>query len=147
MAKKKPATKPAAYMRGLAENEYVQNQLGEAAAALTKAYRRAAKGRGQAVEDKKLYSHLREAATSIRNAAHTLRRRKPKPAPKRRGRKLIPIAAAGCGAALLWSRRRRQKDESDSSSSAAEDGASVTDIGGSSPTDPGVAPAGRPTDD
>jgi hypothetical protein len=60
--RKRPKTK-AAYIRRLPENDYFHEQLHDAAAALSKAYRRAAKGRSQAVEDKRLYGHLREAAT------------------------------------------------------------------------------------
>src|SRR5579884_1691495 len=75
MAKKKGDKQRKLYLRRLAGNEYVQNQLGNAAEALSKAYRRVARGGSEAVEDKQLYSHLREAATSVRNAARAQVRR------------------------------------------------------------------------
>jgi hypothetical protein len=122
--KKKQAKKQAQYIRRLAENEYVQKQLRDAANALTKAYQRVTRHGGQTVEDKKFYGHLREAATSIRNLTGALQRRKPEPEPKRRGRKLIAITAAGSGGALLLRRRSSQNDSSDASNSEA--GAAAT---------------------
>jgi hypothetical protein len=118
MSKKKQSKKPALYMRRLAENEYVQAQFQDAAMALSNASRRIAKRRGRAVEDKKLYDHLREAATSIRNAMSALRH-KPAPPPKHNGRKLLALTAAGGGAALLWTRRTSDTAPADLTGSEA----------------------------
>jgi hypothetical protein len=147
MAKNKPTNKQAVYIRALAENEYVQKQLGNAAMALGKAYRRALRGRGRAVEDKKLYSHLREGATSLRNAIRALRRTQPQPEPKRLGRNLIAIAAAGGATALLVRRLGRQKEPSEmSNSSASDDGAGAAAGRGSPPLSAVQAPAEAPID-
>ena len=109
MAKKKQNTLAVRYIRRLAQDEYAKEELRHAASRVGEVYARIAKKRGRAVEDKKLYSNLREAAISIRNTITTLGR--PKPEPKRRGRKLIAIALPGGAAALpLWSRLGRQKD-------------------------------------
>ncbi len=126
MAKKQAEKKTTTlYIRRLASNEYVQGQLRNAASALGKAYRRAATGRGQAIEDKKLYDHVREAMTSIRNATRALQRRRPEPEPepepepKHRGRKLVTIAVAGGGVAMLAKRLGRQKASPEASADSA----------------------------
>jgi hypothetical protein len=103
MAKKTKQAKSAIpYVQRLAEDDYIQGQLRNAAARLREASGRAKRKRGRAVEDKKLYANLSEAATSIRKAASRLQR---KPKPKRRGRKLAAAAGAVSGAALLWRRK------------------------------------------
>src|SRR5436190_22664605 len=109
MAKKtKKAKSTIPYLQRLAEDDYIQAQLRNAAGRLREAYSRTRRERGRAVEDKKLYANLREAATSIRKAASRLQR---KPKPKRRGRKIAAVAAAAGGAALLW--RRKGSEQTD----------------------------------
>jgi len=109
MAKKTKQAKSAIpYVRRLAEDEYIQAQLRNAAGRLRDAYVRTRRQRGRAAEDKKLYDNLRDAATSMRKAASRLQRKRQ---PKRRGRKIAAVAAAGGGAALLI--RRRSKGQSD----------------------------------
>jgi ferric-dicitrate binding protein FerR (iron transport regulator) len=106
MAKK--TKKAAPYLQRLAEDEYVQEQLRNAARRLREAYDRTRRERGRAAEDKKVYDNVREAAISIRRAGARLRR---KPEPKRRGRKLALVAVAG-GTAVLISRSRKAKPAS-----------------------------------
>jgi hypothetical protein len=110
MARRKQAKSALPYAKRLVEDEYVHAQLRNAAKLLNQAYRRAARRRGKAVEDKKLYENLREAAGSIRKASLALRRRKPEP--KRRGRKLLLVALAGGGAAVVLSESGRRKLQS-----------------------------------
>jgi hypothetical protein len=93
MAKAKNAKSPLPYLQRLLEDQYVQEQIGNAAAAARNAYGRAARKRAQATEDKKLYASLRHAATSARNAAVALRRA-PEPPPKHHVRNLLIIAVA-----------------------------------------------------
>jgi hypothetical protein len=108
MAKTAKVKRTLPYLQRLVQDEYVQDQLREAAVGLRKAYGRAASKRTQAPDDKKLYGSLRRAATSIRNATVALRR--PEPPPKRRGRKLLIITVAAGAAAMLT--RLGQPDES-----------------------------------
>ena len=109
MAKKSRQAKSALpYVQRLAEDDYIQGQLRNAAGRLREAYLRTRRQRGRAAEDKKLYDNLREAATSMRKAASRLQR---KPQPKRRGPKIAAVAVTGGGAALLV--RRRQKAQAD----------------------------------
>jgi hypothetical protein len=69
----------------------VHRHLSNAAAGLSKAYRRAARQPGaKAVEDKKLYEHLRGAASSMRAALGIVSEPEPEP-PKRRKRKAMTV--------------------------------------------------------
>jgi hypothetical protein len=105
MAKTSTAKSPLPYVRRALEDEYVQEQLREAALGLRNVYDRAAQKRAHAADDKKLYGSLRRAAGSIRNA--TIAIREPEP-PKRRGRKLLILVLAGGGAAMLTRLGRKQ---------------------------------------
>jgi hypothetical protein len=90
--KKKKAKKAAPYVRRMLEDERVHRHLSDAAAALSKAYRRAARQPGaKAVEDKKLYDHVRGALVSIRAALGIVSEPEPEP-PKRRVRKAMTVA-------------------------------------------------------
>ena len=138
MAKKTKKAKSAVpYVQRIAQDDYLQGQLRNASARLRDAYTRTRRQRGRAVEDKKLYANLREAATSIRNEATRLQR---KPEPKRRGRKVAAVAVAGGGTALLW--RRRGKGQADNAGYPGE----ATYIAGSSAGDgaPQETPSGDP---
>jgi hypothetical protein len=101
------------YLQRLLKDEYVQEQLREAALGLRNAYARAASKGVQATDDRRLYASLRRAATSVRNVGLALR--KPEPPPKRRGRKLLIIAVAASGAALLTRLGREPQPPSASS--------------------------------
>jgi len=107
MLKRKKRTSAKTYARRLTEDDYVQAQLRQAAGGLRQAYGRVAQRRGKAAEDKKLYGHLRESATSIRRAVLALQRKPPEP--KHRGRKVALVALAGGGAAVALSERRRSQ--------------------------------------
>ena len=110
MAKTRQGKSKLAYAQRLLEDESLQEPLREAAVALRSAYRRAAKKRADAADDKKLYGNLRRAATSIRDATFALR--KPEPPPKRRARKLIIFTLAAGGAAMLTRLGREPADSS-----------------------------------
>src|SRR5690348_9428678 len=107
MAKSNKAASALPYARRLIEDEYVQEQLRNAAGGLRAAYERARKERAQATDDKRLYGHLREAATSIRKAGVALQG--PKAKPKRRVRKVAILAFAMGGTALLTLKLQKQQ--------------------------------------
>jgi hypothetical protein len=133
MAKTKRTTQALPYLRGLAGDEYVQEQIRSALDGLAHVSRRIARKRGKAAEDKKLYDNLRQAATSVRNASHALQRRKAEP--KRRARRVVIAAVAvGGGIAVLISQRDRLK------SSFGENGASETGSGPDAYPHPDGAP-------
>lgn len=130
MAKTKKAQSALPYAQRLLEDEYVQEQLRNAAQGLRTVYERARKGRGKATEDKHLYGNLRHAATSIRNAATALQRPKPKPK-KRRARKLATLAFAvgGCAGVVMWLQKHQTANPP--GDSTTEPGAPATAAGGS----------------
>lgn len=99
MQKRTAPRSPLPYLERLLEDEYVQQQLREAAMGLRNAYARAARKGAEATDDRKLYRSLRRATTSVRNAGLALRQ--PEPPPKRRVRKLLIFAVAAGGAAML----------------------------------------------
>jgi hypothetical protein len=103
MAKTK-AQSAATYIERLLEDEYVQEQLRNAAVGLRQAYQRTQSKGGRAAEDKKVYDNLRHAATSMRRAATSLHR--PKPQPKKRpiGKLAAAAVAVGGGAYLIAKR-------------------------------------------
>jgi predicted Zn-ribbon and HTH transcriptional regulator len=91
------------YLQRLVEDDYVHEQITDAVSRLHKAYRRAERKKAaQAAEDKKLYAHVRAAAGSLRRAGLALQRKPPKP--KRRGRKLLVLAAVA-GSAVVVGRK------------------------------------------
>ena len=105
---KKKARKAAPYVRRTLEDERVHRHLSDAAAGLSKAYRRAARQPGaKAVEDRKLYDHLRGAAGSIRAALGIVSEPEPEP-PKRRVRKAITVAVLA-GTAGLAAKKFRSR--------------------------------------
>ena len=103
--KKKKARRAAPYVRRTLEDERVHRHLSDAAAGLSKAYRRAARQPGaKAVEDKKLYDHVRGALGSIRAALGIVSEPEPEP-PKRRKRKALTVAVLAGAAKKVISRR------------------------------------------
>ena len=107
--KKKKARKAAPYVRRTLEDKRVHRHLSDAAAALSKAYRRAARQPGaKAVEDKKLYDYVRGALGSMRAAVGIVSEPEPEP-PKRRKRKVMTVAVlvgtAGFAAKKIVDRR------------------------------------------
>jgi ferric-dicitrate binding protein FerR (iron transport regulator) len=138
MAKTKRTTQALLYLRGLADDEYVQEQVRNALDGLAHVSRRIARKRGKAAEDKRLYDNLRQAATSVRNASRALQRRKPEP--KRRGRKVIAAVVVGGGIAVLISQKDWLK------STFGDNGASETGSGPDAYPHPDGAPVpGQPT--
>jgi hypothetical protein len=116
---KKKARKAAPYVRRTLEDERVHRHLSNAAAGLSKAYRRAARQPGaKAVEDKKLYDHLRGAAGSIRAALGIVREPEPEP-PKRRVRKAITVAVLVGTAGLAAKKFRSRGGDGERDYSAA----------------------------
>ena len=93
------------YVRQVFEDEYVQEQLRHAAIGLRDAYERTRRERAQATEDKRLYANLRQAATSIRNAAMAIQK-KPEPKPKRRRLPKVTVLALAVGSTAWLSRKR-----------------------------------------
>src|SRR5436190_7174671 len=99
MAASITAAKAGTYAQRLIDNEYVQENLAQAAQSLRSAYRRASKRRVEPTRDEKLRAQVRQAARSLAEAADAFKtgRRKPK---RRRGRRVtVILAAAGVGAA------------------------------------------------
>jgi hypothetical protein len=116
----KKARKAAPYLRRTLNDERVHNHLANAAGALHKAYDRASRrGGAEALEDKKLYDHVRGAATSLRAAFGLVS--EPEPKPKRRGRKLLLIVAVlGAGAFVAKKKLSGSDDARDYSDRPAE---------------------------
>lgn len=98
-----------AYVNKLVEDDELRDNLRTAFESARKAYGRInGKGPVKAVtEDKKVQKELREAATSLRDAADTLRGTKKK-RKSHRGRKVL-ILLAGAGLALALSEGLRKK--------------------------------------
>jgi hypothetical protein len=131
MAKKRTRSENARLaLRRLAEDEEVQKQLRTAAMSLREAWGRAARRPGsKAVEDKKLYDKVREAATSLSKAGRRLR--PPPEPPKRRGRTAALVAASAGGAAYAVKKRRARS--------------TADDTAGSSPTETATQEGATPT--
>jgi adenylosuccinate synthase len=124
MAKKKKAAKAGAgavaagkaarsnvYVQRLAEDKELRENLRDAFQSTKKAYTRMANGKGPAkalMDDKKVQKELKEAASSLREAADQLRGTKRKRRRKRLG-KLLLVAIVGAGVAMLASEDVRKK--------------------------------------
>jgi hypothetical protein len=105
MAKTKKSKSALPYLRRLADDEYVHDQIRNAFNGMAAASRRISHKRGKAAEDKEVYANLRQAATSVRNVSRALRRRKPEP--MGRGRKLVLVAAVAGGVVVVVTQRDR----------------------------------------
>lgn len=118
-------------VRRIFEDEYVQEQLRNAAGNAWGAFRRARKQPAKATQDKGFYRNLREATTSLAKAKAALKPAKPKP--KRRGRKLATVALAIGATALVTIKlqeqqaRRTQTARSPTGNGAPARGADVPD--------------------
>ena len=105
-AGKAPRSNP--YLQRIVEDEDLRENLRTAYESARKAYTRMANGKGPAkavLDDKKTQKELKEAATSLRDAAESLRGKKRK---KRRGRVLL-LGIVGAGLALALSEGLRKK--------------------------------------
>ena len=112
----KQAEAAAPYVRRLLEDRYVQQQLQNAASGLRGAYGRVRNRGTDATEDKKFYGNLRQAASSIRNAATAMQ--SPKPKPKRRVQKLAAAALAG-GSAFLVAKQQKTRSQNGGSGTSS----------------------------
>jgi hypothetical protein len=113
------------YAQRLLDNDYAQEQLGEAVESLRAAYRRASKRRVEPARDEKLRRQVREAVQSLAEAGQALKsgRRRPK---RRLGRRLLVVVglgAVGAAAAVALSDEFRERLlGGDDAASAAGDG-------------------------
>ena len=100
------------YLRRLAEDEDLRQNIADAYESARKAYSRLSNGKSpskQIFDDKKLQKEIKNAAESIKDASFALRE-----APKRRKRrggfgKLLLVGIAGAGLALAVSEGLRKK--------------------------------------
>lgn len=122
------------YVRQVLEDDYVQEQLRNAATGLRDVYERTRRQRVRATEDKRLYANLRQAATSSRNAASALQK-KPEPEPKRRRRGKLAVLAVAVGG-TAWLAMKMQKAAGESASSAAGNASSIATGATAAPTAP-----------
>jgi hypothetical protein len=94
------------YVQRLIEDEELRDNLRNAFVSARKAYGRVnGKGPAKALDDKKVQRELKDAATSLKDAADQLRGKKRK---SRKGRLLL-IAIVGAGIALVASEGLRKK--------------------------------------
>jgi hypothetical protein len=112
------------YAQRLLENEYAQEQLGQAVESLKAAYRRASKRRVEPARDEKLRRQVRQAVQSLGEAGQALQsgRRRPK---RRLGRRLLVVVglgAVGAAAAVALSDELRERLLGDDDAAAAGDG-------------------------
>jgi adenylosuccinate synthase len=101
------------YVQRLVEDDELRENLRTAYESARKAYERMSNGKGPAkalLDDKKTKKELKEAATSLRDAAETLRGAKAKKKKRRRGRVLLLIVGAGAALALSEGLRKKVLD-------------------------------------
>jgi hypothetical protein len=97
------------YVQRLVEDDELRDNLRSAFESARKAYTRMSNGKGPVkavTEDKKVQRELRDAATSLKDAADSLRNGKKK---KRGKRRLLLMALIGGGIALAASEGLRKK--------------------------------------
>ena len=99
------------YVKRLAEDDELRENLRDAFVSTKKAYGRMANGKGPAkalMDDKKVQRELKDAATSLRDAGDALRGGKRK---RKRGRigKLLLVALVGGAIAMVASEGMRKK--------------------------------------
>ena len=95
------------YVQRLISDDSLRDDLRTAFESARKAYDRInGKGPQKALEDKKVQKELKEAATSLKSAADSLRS---KPKKKKRKRKLLLVGIVGAGLALGLSEGLRNK--------------------------------------
>jgi ferric-dicitrate binding protein FerR (iron transport regulator) len=93
-----------AYVERLLDDDYVIEQMGDALERGRRAYQRARSEKAaKAVQDKKLMTHVTEAAGSLQAAARRLAGA-PEPKPRRRALRTAALfaAAAGVGALAIY---------------------------------------------
>ncbi|HEX8074710.1 MAG TPA: hypothetical protein VF545_06990 [Thermoleophilaceae bacterium] len=98
------------YVQRIVEDDQLRDDLRTAYESARKAYERMSNGKGPAkalMDDKKTQRELKDAASSLRSAADTLRGAKAKKKRRRGGR--IVLLLVGAGAALALSEGLRKK--------------------------------------
>ena len=101
------------YVQRMVEDEELRANLRTAFESAKKAYERMSNGKGPAkavLDDKKTQRELREAATSLRDAADSLRGAKAKKKRRRRGRVILLLVGAGAALALSEGLRKKVLD-------------------------------------
>ena len=101
------------YVQRLVDDDELRTNLRTAFESAKKAYERMSNGKGPAkalLDDKKTKKELKEAATSLRDAADSLRGAKAKKKKRRRGRVLLLIVGAGAALALSEGLRKKVLD-------------------------------------
>jgi adenylosuccinate synthase len=101
------------YVQRLVEDDQLRENLRTAYESARKAYERMSNGKGPTkalLDDKKTQKELKEAASSLRNAADTLRGAKAKQKKRRRGRIILLIVGAGAALALSEGLRKKVLD-------------------------------------
>lgn len=100
----------APYVRRTLQDKRVHNHVADAAASVHKAYRRASRrGGAEALEDKKLYDHLRGAVGSLRAALGLVS--EPEPKPKGRKRRIATVTVIVGAVGLVAKRKLSSSDE------------------------------------
>jgi len=101
------SNKPSAVLERLIDDDYLHEQVATGASRLRRAYVRSRRlPKRQAIQDERLYDHVRVAAGALTEATRrAIGKPEPKPEPKRRGRRLLLLAAAG-GTAVAVAKRR-----------------------------------------
>ena len=95
------------YVQRLVEDQELRENLRSAFVSAKKAYRRVnGKGPAKALDDKKVQRELKDAATSLKEAADSLRGQKKR---KRRKGRLLFVGLVGAGLALALSEGLRKK--------------------------------------
>ena len=91
----------------LIENQYAQEQFGDAVRNLQSAYSRATSRKAaKAAQDKKIYNRVRRAATSATEGVTALSRNRQKPK-RSKGKLLFVLAGAGAAAAIATNEQLR----------------------------------------
>jgi ferric-dicitrate binding protein FerR (iron transport regulator) len=108
------------YLQRLLEDQAVHDQLRNAAGGVREAYSRARARGDKAVDDKRLYGNLRQAAVSVRDAALAVQG--PKPRSKRRVRKAAKIGLAVGACAWLTARLQQLQAQQKRTAGGADDG-------------------------
>ena len=101
------------YVQRLVEDDDLRENLRTAYESARKAYERMSNGKGPTralLDDKKTQRELREAASSLRSAADSLRGAKAKKKRRRRGRVILLIVGAGAALALSEGLRKKVLD-------------------------------------
>jgi hypothetical protein len=105
------ATKTGLYAQRLLDNEYVQGNLANGVERLRAAYERASKRRVEPTRDEKLRRQLREAATSLTEAASALKAGRTKPKRKRRRTTLVVLVVGAGGAAAVIAAKKKARGQ------------------------------------